>query len=51
MAAYDAIADTYDAGRQQSNTKDMFESLNVKTVLQPLVQDARVLELARASGF
>ena len=50
-AAYDGIADAYDTSRSKGNKKDSFEMLNVKSILKPLIQDARVIEFACGSGF
>ena len=50
-AAYDGIADTYTEVRGKSNPKDLFELLNVESVLAPLIHGKRLLELACGSGF
>lgn len=51
MAAYDPIADCYDSLRDKQNIKSMFELENARSVIQPLIQNARLLELACGSGF
>ena len=54
-AAYDSIAETYNVVRSRKNPKDLFEYLNVKSVMQPLLQSGgdskSCLELACGSGY